>query len=258
MRPFCVMIMEGTNCEDETRWAISAAGGSARIVHLKEFERGSARLEDFSGLLFPGGFSSGDYVRAGAIFAARLRSSIGPDLIRFVEEGKPVAGICNGFQILIELGLLPAFDSTMPDTPEATLATNSSGRFECRRAVLQVLSTETPFTSGYQTGQRVEFPVAHAEGRLLLKDEGRRDDLLKQAVFRYRSPEGGDPVYPWNPNGSPDDIAGIRNPAGNVVGLMPHPERSLLPQLHRDWTRTHREEGDGLAFFQAAVQKTQG
>ncbi|MBO4551684.1 MAG: phosphoribosylformylglycinamidine synthase I, partial [Candidatus Methanomethylophilaceae archaeon] len=216
-------------------------------------------IEDYDILAFPGGFSAGDYVRAGAIFAARIRSAIGPQVRRFVESEKPVLGVCNGFQILVELGLLPGLDDVMPDEPTAALYRNDSARFECRPTLLRNDNRgKCIFTSEVPKGKVLMIPSAHAEGKLLSMDPKFVERLEEndQIVFRYVGENGEDPQYPWNPNGSPSDIAGICNPAGNVLGMMPHPERVLTRFTHPDWTRGYdSEEGDGLAVFRSVMKK---
>ena len=133
----CVLLIEGTNCEEESYLAFKRLGAEPDKVRLKEISIGKKRLADYHAVMIPGGFSAGDYIRAGAIFAARLRSALGRELTDFVDLGHPVLGICNGFQILIETGLLPGMEGTMSDMPEAVLATNDSGKFECRPTLLK-------------------------------------------------------------------------------------------------------------------------
>lgn len=259
----CVLRIEGTNCEDEMYQAFREVGASPEKVHLKQLAgqvpSGLRKdIEDYDILAFPGGFSAGDYVRAGAIFAARIRSAIGPQVKRFVESERPVLGVCNGFQILVELGLLPAFEDTMSSEPTSALYRNDSSRFECRPTLLRNDNRgKCVFTSEIPKGKVLMIPSAHAEGKLLSMDPKFVDRLEEndQVVFRYVGPDGGDPVYPWNPNGSPSDIAGICNPAGNVLGMMPHPERVLTRFTHPDWTRGYAsEEGDGLAVFRSVMK----
>ncbi len=259
----CVIRIEGTNCEDEMAEAFRSVGAQAEEVHLKQLigraPAGMGRsLEDYDVLAFPGGFSAGDYVRAGALFAARIRASIGSELRAFVESGRPVLGVCNGFQILVELGLLPALDDVMSERPTAALYNNDSGRFECRPTVLRNDNRgKCLFTQDIPEGRMLMIPSAHAEGKLMGMDPDfvQRLEDNDQVVFRYVCPDGSDAVYPWNPNGSPSDIAGICNPAGNVMGMMPHPERVITRYTHPDWTRGFfEEEGDGKAIFRSVVK----
>jgi len=263
----CVLRIEGTNCEDETHQAFARLGASPEKVHLKQISGDAPNalrrdLEEYHVLALPGGFSSGDYVRAGAIFAARMKSSVESDLRCFVEAGKPVMGICNGFQILVELGLLPALDGVMDEHPQAALSTNESGRFECIPTLLRHENRgNCIFTRNLKRGEVVMFPSAHAEGNLKFPrgTEGEIIDRLEendQLVFKYVDREGESGGYPWNPNGSLDDIAGICNPQGNVMGLMPHPERVFYRYSHPDWTRDSKDPmgaGDGRAVFESAL-----
>lgn len=267
MRPedvrVCVMRIEGTNAEDEMADAFTAVGARAEKVHLKQLTGQSSEmrrrsLEDYDALVFAGGFSAGDYVRAGALFAARVRSALGPQMKAFVEAEKPVLGVCNGFQILVELGLLPALEGTMSDVPTAALYTNDSGRFECRPTVLRNDNRgRCVFSSAIPKKAMLTIPSAHAEGKLLSNDPDFIQKLEDndQIVFRYVRPDGSDARYPWNPNGSPSDIAGICNPAGNVMGMMPHPERAITRFTHADWTRGYSsEEGDGKIVFRSVME----
>jgi phosphoribosylformylglycinamidine synthase len=195
-----------------------------------------------------------------------MKSGLSKELVRFVDSGKPVLGVCNGFQVLVELGLLPAFEGTMASVPEAVLNTNDSSRFECRPTFLRHDNAgKCVFTSGFGKGDVVMFPSAHAEGKFMLP-QGSEKRLLErlvdndQIVFRYSSEDGSKrPGYPWNPNGSLDDIAGICNPAGNVFGLMPHPERVFARQTHPDWTRRNPgPRGDGKAIFESVLEYAAG
>ena len=263
----CVLRIEGTNCEEETAAAFYNMGASPEKVHLKQLihscpEEMRRNLEDYDILALPGGFSAGDYVRAGAIFAARIKSALSKQVDEFVSAHKPVIGICNGFQILVELSLLPAFEAAMSREPQAALYTNDSARFECIPTLLRhENSGNCIFTSSLPKGEVVMFPSAHAEGKLMFEthEERRYLDLLEknhQVVFRYVDPEGRYAGYPWSPNGSISSIAGLCNPAGNVMGLMPHPERVFHRYTHPDWTRDSRDpsgDGDGKVIFQSAV-----
>lgn len=259
----CVVRIEGTNCEDEMANAFEMVGAKAEKVHLKQLlgqcdPSLRRNLEEYDVLAIPGGFSAGDYVRAGAIFASRMKAGIGKDLRTFVEEGKPVLGVCNGFQILVELGLLPALDGTMSDEPTAALYNNDSGRFECRPTLLRNDNRgKCVFTCDIPRGAVLMCPSAHGEGKLLSNIPNFTDRLEEndQVVFRYTAPGDSRISYPWNPNGSPSDIAGICNPAGNVMGMMPHPERVMTAYTSADWTRGYKsEDGDGKPIFTSVMK----
>jgi phosphoribosylformylglycinamidine synthase subunit PurQ / glutaminase len=261
--------IEGTNCDAELLVACANLGARPEIVELKQFEGRDVtpserrRLADFDVLFFPGGFSAGDYVRAGAIFAARVRASIGPELEDFVRSGHLVGGICNGFQVVVELGLLPGRAGGHLAPPEAVLQTNDSGRFECRPTFVAWQGGAFPALQGTEKGTRYLFPSAHAEGKLMLAGdpaERLRDlEASGQILFRWVAPDGGPAVYPWNPNGSQGDVAGLTNPEGNVFGLMPHPERAFFRAQGPDWTRHGGPVGfgDGHRFLDAVLTQAE-
>ncbi len=259
----CVLRIEGTNCEDESAAAFAALGCRAEQVHLKqllgEVPGEERRLADYDALFIPGGFSAGDYVRAGAILAARMRAGLRAQLDEYINEGRPVLGVCNGFQVLVELGALPGTADGLSEHAEAVLHTNDSSRFECRPTLLRVEpGARTLFTAHYEPEQVVAIPSAHAEGKLLLPD-GRLAELEAngQVAFRFCDPAGDIGAgYPWNPNGAPGNVAGITNPRGNVLGMMPHPERAFHSWQHADWGSTDRDPegaGDGRPLFTAVV-----
>jgi phosphoribosylformylglycinamidine synthase I len=262
----CVLRIEGTNCEEESFQAFARLGARPEIIHLKQLigqdtKKGEKRdLMDYQILMLPGGFSSGDYVRAGAIWAARMKSRMSKQLAEFIGEGRAVLGVCNGFQVLIEMGLLPAFDKVMSQKPEAVLTTNDSSRYECRPTFLRHENKgNCIFTSKLKFGQVILCPSAHAEGKLLFPSASQKKlygemEKNDQIVFKYVDPEGKYAGYPWNPNGSPRNIAGICNPDGNVLGMMPHPERAFRRHTHPDWTRViYSEKGDGRAIFEGVL-----
>ncbi len=259
--------MEGTNCDRELRVALDHLGAAPEVVHLKQFEgreveRAERRtLADYAALFVPGGFSAGDYVRAGAIFAARVRAAIGPELEEFVRAGHYVGGICNGFQVLTELGLLPGRRGGRLQRPDAVLMTNDSGRFECRPTFVAWDGGTFPPLRPVERGTRFLFPSAHGEGKLVLGgDAAARLRALEeegQILFRWVAPDGGSARYPWNPNGSEGNVAGLTNPEGNVFGLMPHPERSFFRSQAFDWSRGGGPEGlgDGATFLRAVLDR---
>ncbi len=223
--------MEGTNNEEETYVALKESGFSPEYVHVKQLEDRTRSLKEFSLIFIPGGFSAGDYVRAGAIFSARLKKASITDFEEFSDRGKPIIGACNGFQILAEMGLLPDVDGRRK--VEMTVTTNESARFECRYIYLRV-SGGNPLLSEFngREGPWVA-PVAHSEGRVIFSNDSFYDVIARnrQIQFTYVDPQGKDAGYPWNPNGSRHSIAGISNKKGNVIGLMPHPERIYFEKL---------------------------
>ena len=259
-----VIRIEGTNCEDESAAAFSSLGCNVEKVHLKQLlgdvEKSNCRnLMDYDALYFPGGFSSGDYIRAGAIFASRVKSGLKSQVDEYINKGKPVLGVCNGFQILVEMGALPGTDSGTTEFPNAVLHTNDSSRFEARHVHLRVESkSQSFFTKNYDTNQVLSVPNAHAEGKLMM-DQSQFEELEKnnQIAFRYCDKEGQlNPGYPWNPNGVAHDIAGITNSKGNVLGMMPHPERVFHGWQHTDWTSSGMNPdgpGHGRPLFEGVV-----
>ncbi|MFA5772787.1 MAG: phosphoribosylformylglycinamidine synthase subunit PurQ [Thermoplasmata archaeon] len=264
----CILQIEGTNCDRETSLAFQRLGAKVETVHLKQLigsdtDKGEKRdLFDYQVVMIPGGFSSGDYVRGGAIFSARMKSTLKDQLIKFVEEGYPIGGICNGFQVLVEIGLLPAFNETMSEYPESVLTTNDSSRFECRPTLLKHENNgNCVFTQKIPRGKIIMAPSAHAEGKFLLPLEQTKKLLQKlidndQIVFRYVDEKGNYAGYPYNPNGALYNIAGICNRQGNVFGMMPHPERSFYKHTYPDWTRTGLgdNKGDGRLVFESVLE----
>jgi phosphoribosylformylglycinamidine synthase len=262
-----IMRIEGTNCEQESYNAFKRLGAQPEFVHLKQLlgidcnKQEKRNINDYQCLMVPGGFSAGDYIRAGAIFAARLKSKLKNQLADFVTQEHPILGVCNGFQVLIELGLLPGINKIITSVPEACLYLNDSNRFECRPTLLKHENKGTcVFTSKIPYNDIRLIPTAHAEGKLLFpsdKQEKYLKDLEKnnQIVFRYVDPGGDYLGYPWNPNGSISNIAGICNYQGNVFGMMPHPERTFYRFQHSDWTNQHLgdEVGDGRAVFESVL-----
>ncbi len=243
-----ILQMEGTNCEEESFNSFVEMRSDVEYLHISLLKKRS--IDDYDILFIPGGFSAGDYVRAGAIFANRLKGLIWKELKRFVDDGKIIIGICNGFQVLIELGLLPGVDG-ISDKPEASLMVNDSNKFECRWTYLR-RERKTIFTKSVKN--IITLPVAHAEGKFFASpDIIEKIEENGQVVFRYVSPDGKKARYPWNPNGSINDIAGIVNPEGNVLGMMPHPERAFYWYQMPNWTRKRKRHGDGYYIFKSIM-----
>ena len=260
-----VMILRapGTNCDLETAFAFERAGAQAVECYVRALCEQPALLNECAILALPGGFSYGDDLGSGTVLANELTQTLAEPLKRFVERGGLVLGICNGFQILVKTGLLPGL-SYVPrqesEAPAATLTFNDSQHFEDRWIFLQVEQSSSPFLSD-AAGRRVTFPVAHGEGRFLARDGAvlERLEASKQVAFRYASANGGAPAYPENPNGSQNNIAGISDETGRVLGLMPHPERHVLPWQHPRWAREGlKSEGDGMFVFRNAVKYAGG
>jgi len=260
-----VMIMHapGTNRDREAVEACALVGGDPEIVHINQIIAGERTLAAYHMLVLPGGFSYGDDLGAGRLWANDLYHRFRADLDAFVASGKPVMGICNGFQALVKAGYLPG----PAPTQRVTLTHNRRGTFECRWVRLRAVE-DSPclFTRGLQ--EDVFCPVAHGEGRLTVPDEDTRLALWRErsVALTYVTPvaaeDAGNPSrsvgvreragYPGNPNGSVDDIAGICNAAGNVFGLMPHPEDHILPQQHPRWLRGE-QGGLGVHLFRNGV-----
>jgi len=251
----CIMRVAGTNRDNDAALALEDQGAIVEVLHLNDILR-RRNLNSYHGLVLPGGFAYGDYVRAGAIWAKRIQTFLKGDLRIFAEAGKPILGICNGFQVLVEAGLLP--NLAFSETPQASLAGNTSGKFECRW--VNLVSNENSnclFTKDLKGVHR--FPVAHGEGRFITQSTEILDELSRnnQIPLRYSMPSGevASGKYPENPNGSQMDIAGICSPSGTVFGLMPHPEDAYWGYQMPDWT-TKREisiHGEGAGIFKSML-----
>jgi len=241
----------GANCDLETQFALEQAGAVAERVHIYRLREQPSLLLRYQILAIPGGFTYGDDVAAGKILANQLQHFLGDTLRQFRDKERLILGICNGFQTLLKAGLIVPPDE---DGPVATLAHNDSGKFEDRWVHLQARPGKCPFLKGIG---RLYLPVAHGEGNFLC----RQDWILKgleqagQVVLKYVDADGKPGPYPVNPNGSQGDVAGVCDVTGRVLGLMPHPERHVLPTHHPQWTRFGlAAEGDGLRLFRNAVE----
>lgn len=264
----CIIVMEGTNNEVATYDAFSLLGAKPEIVHINQFQKNDIppemkrKISDYQCLMFPGGFSAGDYVRSGAIFAARMKATLKDDIVGFVRAGYPVGGLCNGFQILVEMGMLPGTPDVIPPAPTAVLRLNASSRFECRHVLLKHVSMgKCAWTKGIPKNAVLEMPIAHGEGNFTLPLD-RKDALIReleandQIVFRYVDDKGNfSDKYPWNPNGSMYNIAGVCNADGNVFGMMPHPERVFHKYTLQRWyeRKVSGDKGPGVAVFSSAL-----
>jgi phosphoribosylformylglycinamidine synthase len=233
----------GTNCDRETVYALERAGATAETVHLERLLAGGADLAEFGLFVLPGGFSFGDHLGAGALWAHRLEA-LGDALRRFVDDGRPVLGVCNGFQALMRLGLLGG----------GALAANASGHFECRWIWMRrPEAVTTPFLDGIE---RIAMPIGHGEGRFVARDAATLAAMRArgEVALVYCDAKGNAGGYPINPNGSQGDVAALTNAAGNVLGLMPHPERNIAAGL----APAGREDGAGLLLYRNAVRMARG
>jgi phosphoribosylformylglycinamidine synthase I len=236
-----VLRAPGSNCDRETALALELAGARPELIHIDEATAGRRRLLDAGILVLPGGFAFGDHLGAGTLWARQL-DDLRHDLDRFVASGRPVIGICNGFQALTRLGLL-----------DGALAPNASGRFVCRWVWLRrPTNARSPLLAGIE---RVALPVAHGEGRFVAGPGGVAGLARRGLVgLTYCAADGGAPGPGDDPNGSDGAVAALTNETGNVLGLMPHPERCVLPGQ----APAGREDGAGLAIFRNAVAMARG
>ena len=246
----------GTNCEQETAYAFERAGAATSTLHIGKLLGRPNLLREAQGFVIPGGFSFGDDVGAGTVFSTLLRTKLRDPLRRLVDRGGIVLGICNGFQVLTKSGLLPGFDDRDRDAPTrlVSLAANAHNRYEDRWVTLKAVSKASVF---FRPGDLMRCPIAHAEGRLVPKDQDTRQRLWNyhHVALVYVDAQGGDAKgFPDNPNGSTDNIAGLVDSTGQILGLMPHPERNQFrwhdPRFHAG---TAPKQPEGMAPFTNAV-----
>lgn len=233
-----VLRAAGTNCDRETAHAFERVGASAETRHVNEVLAEPTILHSYRVLAIPGGFSYGDDLGGGRVMATELKQRVLPEAKKFIEDGGLALGICNGFQVLAKMGLLPGWNGQ-----SVTVTHNDSHRYQDEWVELDVPYDRCAFT---RKGESYYFPIAHAEGKFIAAEETlTRLEESGQVAFRYRK----------NPNGSLNDIAGICDETGRVLGLMPHPERHLEPWHHPAWTRDGlAEEADGLRLFRNMVE----
>jgi len=251
-----VLRAAGINCDMETEDALELAGAEAQRVHINSIIKDKSALEQCQILVFPGGFSYGDDVAAGKILANQVVHHLYNPVQKFIEAGKLVLGICNGFQVLVKAGILPG-DRQGGGQDTVTITYNDSNKFEDRWVYLAPQTEKCIFI---EAGRQIYLPIAHAEGKVVTKDEAALETLKSAGyvAFKYVDENGEEGPYPVNPNGSVDSIAGLTDSTGRVLGLMPHPERHVRPTQHPHWTRLkNRTDGDGMTIFNNAVKYVQ-
>lgn len=260
----------GINCEEEMAAAYTLAGAEAQIVHLNEILLGQVSIHDYDILNFPGGFSFGDDLASGKVVANKIKFKklasgrvMLDEIKQFLDDGKYILGVCNGFQMLVRMGLLP--DTNLDFEAEATLSNNNSGKFEDRWVYCKVnQASKTPFLKGIDV---IALPARHGEGKLILKDDAMRAKVKEQGLncLTYCTADGTETSeYPANPNGADLNCAGLISPTGQVLGLMPHPEAYLSLYNNPNWGQIKRgnptisEDGEGLAIFTNIVGYVKG
>ncbi len=257
-----ILTGHGLNCEAESAYAWERAGARVTLTPFNDILAEPRRLHDHEALMFIGGFSYGDHMGSGHVFARRARHRLREDLQRFIEAGKLVLGVCNGFQILVKLGLLPGLDGDY-FTPRAALLPNDGGAYQNFWVRIRFESpSPCVFTRGLRT---MDLPIRHGEGKFFMPDPALLERIETQGgvACRYIDPATGEPAgdFPHNPNGSMHAIAGLCDPTGRVFGLMPHPEAYLYRENHPLWSRSPPAaagEGEGLLLFRNAVEYLRG
>ncbi len=248
-----VLRAAGINCDMETEHALELAGAQAQRTHINRIIEDKTILDEFQIFVFPGGFSYGDDVAAGKILANQIRHHLYEPLRKFIDDGKLVLGICNGFQVLVKTGILPGNNSTK-NQQEITITNNDSGKFEDRWVYLAPQTDKCVFI---EPGRQIYLPVAHAEGKVVTKDDAVLDQLKSagHVAFKYVDENGNEGAYPINRNGSIGSIAGLTDTTGRILGLMPHPERFVRPTHHPHWSRLkEKPASDGITIFNNAVK----
>jgi len=243
----------GINCDAETEFALQLAGAEAIRLHINRLIEDKKLLEQFQIMVFPGGFSYGDDVAAGKILANQVVHHLAEPVKKFIDDGKLVLGICNGFQVLVKAGILPG-NSAIAGHADVTITYNDSGKFEDRWVYLAPQTDKCVFID---PNRQIYLPIAHGEGKVVTSDAATLDDLksTKRIAFKYVDKDGNEGPFPINPNGSTESIAGLTDTTGRVLGLMPHPERHIHRTHHPHWTRTKTaNEPDGMTIFNNAVK----
>jgi phosphoribosylformylglycinamidine synthase len=250
----------GLNCESESKYAWELAGANPDLIHFSDLLAKPQLLREYAALMFVGGFAYGDHMTSGHVFAARIRHRLSGELKSFIEQGKLIMGVCNGFQIIVKLGLLPGLDGEH-FKQKVSIIQNDCGTFQNFWVRLRFEpGSPCVFTRGLD---HMLLPIRHGEGKVFALDKGLLQRLESERCVpcRYSDPLTGEATqeFPHNPNGSLNSIAGLCDPTGRIFGLMPHPEAYLYPENHPQWELQRQrgalpEHGLGLAFFRNAVE----
>jgi phosphoribosylformylglycinamidine synthase len=261
--PTLVLTGYGINCDDETRTAFELAGASAKIVHVNDLIKNPETLKDYRILAFPGGFSYGDDLGSGTALASKIKNHLWDEMQEFVHSDNLAIGICNGFQVMVNLGLLPALGGNYGERQSA-LIHNDTARYMDRWVDLE-LSGDSPWIIAYGLDRLISLPIAHGEGKFFADDDTLRKIVHNcQVAARYKyGPVCESQHLTPNPNGSLEQIASITDPSGRLIGMMPHPERAIAFTQLPDWQLTKEKlqragqplptEGPGLQVFRNGV-----
>ncbi|MHC4519807.1 MAG: phosphoribosylformylglycinamidine synthase I [Planctomycetota bacterium] len=250
-----VLRAAGINCDVETQHALELAGAQADRLHVNRLIENRSLFDRYQILVVPGGFSYGDDVAAGKILANQIVHHLSEPIRKFVDDGKLVLGICNGFQVLVKMGILPGGETLKQE--DVTITYNDSGKFEDRWVYLVPRTDRCVFI---EPERQIYLPVAHGEGKVVTKDQETLQRLQAEGhvAFQYVDANGQEGPYPVNPNGSVASIAGLTDRTGRVLGLMPHPERFVRRTQHPHWSRLGEDlDPDGIKIFRNAVKYVQ-
>lgn len=252
----------GINCEEETSFAYNLAGGESKVVHINDLIANPSLLKEYQVFSFPGGFSYGDDTGSGKALANKIKNNLQDEFLEFISRDTLMLGICNGFQVMVNLGIVPALIEKIGKV-EVSLEHNSTSRYQCRWVELSNAGSNSVFTRGIKS---IRVPIAHGEGRFYAEANVLKElEDNKQISFRYtRDGQPAEGEFPFNPNGALNDIAAVCDKTGRIMGMMPHPERYIYFTQGDNWTRQRDElarkgiseipeEGEGLIIFKNAI-----
>lgn len=246
-----ILRVAGTNCDLETKFAFELSGAEVDLLHINRVKEKKESIFSYKIICLPGGFSYGDDVAAGKIFSLEIKNWFKNEIQRFIDKGGLLLGICNGFQVLVKAGILPDKDFIQ----KVSLILNDSGKFEDRWVYLKIEKNQEIRENVWfkELPEIITLPVAHAEGKFYAEEKLlERLERKGQLVLRYVDSRGASGGYPYNPNGSVKNVAGIVDDTGRILGLMPHPERHIF-KTQSPWWKIREEPGWGFKIFKNAV-----